>query len=31
VNYVALWMVAIIHYLLRKRRRVLQTGLSERA
>jgi transposase len=31
VNYVALWMVAIIHYLLRKRRKMLQTGLSERA
>jgi transposase len=30
VNYVALWMVAIIHYLLRKRRRILQRGLSER-
>jgi len=30
VNYVALWMVAIIHYLLRKRRRVLQMGMSER-
>jgi transposase len=30
VNYVALWMVALIHYLLRKRRKVFQIGLSER-
>ena len=30
VNYVALWMVAIIHYLLRKRRKGLQMRLSER-
>jgi transposase len=31
VNYVALWMVAIIHWLLRKKRRVLPSVLSERA
>ena len=29
VNYVAQWIVAIIHWLLRKRRKILQIGLSE--
>ncbi|VTR93390.1 Transposase OS=Singulisphaera acidiphila (strain ATCC BAA-1392 / DSM 18658 / VKM B-2454 / MOB10) GN=Sinac_3683 PE=4 SV=1: DDE_Tnp_1_2 [Gemmata massiliana] len=29
VNYVALWMVANIHHLLKKRLCFLQTGLSE--
>lgn len=29
VNYTALWIIANIHRLLKKRRRVLQTGLSE--
>lgn len=29
VNYVAQWLIAIIHYLLRKRSRRLQSGLSE--
>jgi hypothetical protein len=31
VNYVALWMVAIIEKLLRRYLKVLKTGLSERA
>jgi transposase len=31
VNYVAQWIVAIIHWLIRKRRKKLQMGLSERA
>jgi hypothetical protein len=29
VNYIALWIVANIHRLLKKRLRFLQTGLSE--
>ena len=31
VNYVALWIIGVTHFLLRKRLKWLQTGLSETA